>query len=87
MNFSECINRKNKVLMEGALGERLKREYGLIFDEQVAMAGLVYTKEGRTALKELWNGYLSIAKKYRVPFLATTPTDRKSTRLNSSHVT
>ena len=76
MNFSECMKRNSKVLMEGALGERLKREYGLIFDEQVAMAGLVYTQEGRKALKELWNGYLSIAKKYRVPFLATTPTRR-----------
>ena len=76
MNFSECMERNSKVLMEGALGERLKREYGLLFDEQVAMAGLVYAKEGRTALKELWNGYLSIAKKYRVPFLATTPTRR-----------
>lgn len=76
MNFSECMDRGGKVLMEGALGERLKREYGLLFDEYVAMAGLVYTQEGRSALKELWNGYIAIAKKYRVPFLATTPTRR-----------
>ena len=68
--------RNSKVLMEGALGERLKREYGLLFDKHVAMAGLVYTQEGRKALKELWNGYTAIAKKYRLPFLATTPTRR-----------
>ena len=49
MNFSECMERNSKVLMEGALGERLKREYGLLFDEHVAMAGLVYTQEGRKA--------------------------------------
>ena len=47
MNFSECMERNSKVLMEGALGERLKREYGLYFDEHVAMASLVYSIEGR----------------------------------------
>ena len=34
MNFRDCINQNQFILMEGALGERLKREYGLTFGEQ-----------------------------------------------------
>lgn len=38
MSFTECISQNKTIFMEGALGERLKREYGLTFDENVAMA-------------------------------------------------
>ena len=62
--------------MEGALGERLKREYHLAFDKNVVMAGLVYSENGRNALEELWSGYAEIARRYHLPFLATTPTRR-----------
>jgi S-methylmethionine-dependent homocysteine/selenocysteine methylase len=62
--------------MEGALGERLKREHRLRFDEHVAMAGLVYDAAGSAALCELWSDYAGIAHRHRLPFLATTPTRR-----------
>jgi Homocysteine/selenocysteine methylase (S-methylmethionine-dependent) len=62
--------------MEGALGERLKREYHLKLDENIVMAKLVYLSEGRKALKELWEQYMDIARRYSLPFLATTPTRR-----------
>ncbi|WP_321481000.1 homocysteine S-methyltransferase family protein [uncultured Bacteroides sp.] len=75
-NFSHCISTSESVLMEGALGERLKREYHLSFDAQLAMAALIYSSEGRRALKNLWQEYIHIARKYNLPFLATTPTRR-----------
>lgn len=62
--------------MEGALGERLKREYGLKFDENIAMANLIYSQDGVSALSKLWNEYIDIARKYHLPFIATTPTRR-----------
>ena len=62
--------------MEGALGERLKREYGIYFDAHVAMAGLIYDDKSRTALRNLWSEYISIAKEYRLPLMVTTPTRR-----------
>ncbi len=62
--------------MEGAIGERLKREYNIDIDGIVAMASLVYSKEGKKALLELWRGYADIAEKYKMPFIATTPTRR-----------
>lgn len=46
------------------------------FDENIAMAKLIYEEKGTLALKNLWTEYLEIAKKYNLPFLATTPTRR-----------
>lgn len=76
MSFIDCVKNRNSILMEGALGERLKREYNLVLDEDVVMAGLVYSENGRRALKELWCEYAKIAGIYHLPFLATTPTRR-----------
>ena len=76
MDFVSCLRDSQSVLMEGALGERLKREYRLRFDEHVAMAGLVYDSRGRAALSELWSEYAGIAHRHGLPFLATTPTRR-----------
>lgn len=76
MNFIDCINNKESILMEGALGERLKREFHLTFDENVAMSSLVFSDNGKSALNRLWSEYAGIAWKYDLPFLATTPTRR-----------
>ncbi len=76
MRFVWALKKNKKVLMEGALGERLKREYGLVFNEKITMAGFVYKEKGREALTNLWNEYAQIAEEHQVPFLATTPTRR-----------
>ena len=76
MTFAECYHSHPAILLEGALGERLKREYHLEFHPQVAMAELVRRPEGRRALKELWQGYLAAAEQNGLPFIATTPTRR-----------
>lgn len=76
MNFNTCYQNSKYLLMEGALGERLKREYHLNFDGPVAMADLVYDRAGKDALTALWKEYIEIAERYHLPFLATTPTRR-----------
>lgn len=76
MNFEQCFKESRTMLMEAALGERLKREYGLAIDGPVAMADLICHKTGKSALRKLWLEYLSIAEEYHLPFLATTPTRR-----------
>jgi S-methylmethionine-dependent homocysteine/selenocysteine methylase len=76
MNFKECIKNQKSILMEGALGERLKREFNLVLDENVFIACLIYSEEGRNALYKLWSEYAEIASRYNLPFLATTPTRR-----------
>lgn len=62
--------------MEGALGERLKREYGFLPDNNVALANILYRQGGKNALYALWNQYIDIAKANHLPFIATTPTRR-----------
>lgn len=76
MDFKTCIEQRYSILMEGALGERLKREYRLKFDQHLMMATLIYHAKGRFALKSLWQEYMNIAMKYKLPFMATTPTRR-----------
>jgi S-methylmethionine-dependent homocysteine/selenocysteine methylase len=74
--FEACFNAVPALVMEGAVGERLKREKNIVFDEQVALAGLVYSTESAGAMRSIFREYLSIAEKYRLPFMATTPTRR-----------
>ncbi|MBB2183763.1 homocysteine S-methyltransferase family protein [Lachnospiraceae bacterium MD1] len=76
MSFVDCIEQHASILMEGALGERLKREYHLDFDKDVALAKMIYNTDGASALKAIWQEYITIARKYNLPFLATTPTRR-----------
>jgi len=76
MDFETCFNTSSAILMEGALGERLKREYNIIFDDWIAMAGLIYNDDSRQALLNIFGEYMSIAEKYHLPFIATTPTRR-----------
>jgi S-methylmethionine-dependent homocysteine/selenocysteine methylase len=76
MDFVSCLDSSPNVLMEGALGERLKREYRLQLDEHVALAGLAYDIRGRAALTELWSEYAAIAHRHDLPLLAATPTRR-----------
>jgi S-methylmethionine-dependent homocysteine/selenocysteine methylase len=64
------------ILMEGALAERLKREYQLLPDPLVAWAGLLDRPEGAAALETLWTGYMRTACAHGLPFLATSPTRR-----------
>lgn len=76
MNITERMNNRTPLLMEGALGERLKNEYHLIPDEQVALAGILYQPGGRAALQRLWREYMAIADAHQLPILLTTPTRR-----------
>ena len=75
-SFTECWDSSDAIMMEGALGERLKREYHLSFDEHVSMAGLIYRLQGQEALYRIWQEYITVAETYNLPILLTTPTRR-----------
>ena len=74
--FTDIFNNRDRIMMEGAIGERLKREYGIALDENVVMGKLVREESGREALKDIWRKYYLVAKKYELPFMATTTTRR-----------
>lgn len=76
MDFESCYISSPYILMEGALGERLKREYNIPFDEIVALAGHIYNANSKQALKALYDQYIEISQKYNLPIMITTPTRR-----------
>lgn len=75
--FESCIINRGRILMEGAYGERLKREYTVTFDPHVDMTRMIEQEEGRRALTKLNQEYAGIAKKYGLPFMVT-PTSRRA---------
>jgi len=76
MDFLTCYQQSSVLLMEGAIGERLKREFNITLDPTIAMAGLVYQPEARQALRRIYEEYATIAARYALPFMVTTPTRR-----------
>jgi hypothetical protein len=84
VDFKTCFNTSSAILMEGALGERLKREYNIRFDDWVALAGLIHNTESRQAMLKILGEYVTIAEKYHLPMITTTPT-RRANRERISH--
>jgi S-methylmethionine-dependent homocysteine/selenocysteine methylase len=76
MNFKECFYENPVILMEGAIGERLKREYMIYPEPSVALASHVYQDKSKDALVHIYNEYIVIAKSYNLPIMLTTPTRR-----------
>lgn len=76
MEFETCVRCSELILMEGALGQRLKGEFHLAPHEWVALADMIYRPAGRKALEQLWGEYRDIAARYELPLLVTTPTRR-----------
>ena len=75
-SFTEIFNKDNEILMEGALLERLKREHNLLIDHDVALAAAIYNEDYKNILNKLFVEYISIANKYNLPIMITTPTRR-----------
>ncbi len=78
MNFREAYQSGRTILTEGALGIRLRNEYGIVYDSEVANASLIYREDARGAITKITNQYLDIAAKYQIPMMLMTPTRRAS---------
>lgn len=76
MMTAEQVLNAPLILMEGALGERLKRDYGLMTTGKAGMAHLIEEPQGVAALTAIWESYVAVARRHRLPMIATTPTRR-----------
>lgn len=83
MNFTDCFNERDAILMEGGIGERLKREYTIYPDKNVALASNIYNEASRKALAEIFSQYIKVAQTYDFPLMLTTPT-RRANKTNVS---
>lgn len=86
MNFEDVFYDGDLILMEGGLGERLKREYNIQMDKDIALAGHIYDSSKRKALAELFEQYFNVAKMYNMPIMVTTPTRRANKERISSSI-
>ncbi len=64
------------VITEGAVIERLRREFSVPLDPRVHHAGFVYSPEGRRVLENIYRQYLAIGARVSAPMIVFTPTWR-----------
>ena len=64
------------VLTEAAIVERLRRSGRVELHPSLVHAALVYDAEGRAEMGRLFQGYVSIAAKAKVPIFVSAPTWR-----------
>lgn len=74
--FERIFRNEGKILMEGAIGERLKSEFGIELDHDIAIASVVKSTRGKKTLALIFNQYIYLAEKYNLPLMITTPTRR-----------
>jgi len=70
--FTETFHNSEIIITEGSLAERLKSEYKTELDDFVNHSGLIYSNP--SLIKNVYQQYLDIGKKYDLPILITTPT-------------
>ncbi len=91
MNFIETISSIKIILTEGAIIERLKREFNYSLDEVLSNAAMLYDVEGKILLEKLYREYIDIAVNSGFPIMLLTPTWRankeRSERANVDLIT
>jgi len=76
MDFITAINDFPAIVTEGAIIERLKREYGVELDPYIANAGFIYDPRQRKLLTSIYRQYIDITCERDLPILLFTPTWR-----------
>lgn len=87
MDFIQTINDYPIIITEGAIIERLKREYSIELDTYIANAGLIYNPIHRELLAGIYKQYIDITCERDVPILLFTPTWRANIeRIKQAHI-
>ena len=74
--FSEIVRTAPLLLTEGAVVERLRRDYRLPLDPEFLHAAFIYDEQHREILRRIYLEYIELLKPTGVPFLLFTPTWR-----------
>lgn len=81
MSFENCFKNSDVILTEGAIVERLKKEYNVPLDRFVNHAGLIY--DAPDALARIYREYIEIARRSHLPLMLMTPTRKVNTETHS----
>lgn len=76
VGFAAEVGSRAVVFTEGAIIERLRREFAVAFDPFIQHAGFIYEPEKKMLLERLYAEYILLAQKRDAPILIMTPTRR-----------
>lgn len=76
LSFADTYQKAPIILTEGAIVERLRREYHIPLDNDIVHAGLIYDDKYRDILVDIYKQYMDIAESFRLPIMIMTPTRR-----------
>ncbi len=74
--MKQLIDSHNKILMEAAVVERLRRSSDIELHPKLLNAPLIYNKQGKAALLGIYQEYVDIAQNSNMPLIVCTPTWR-----------
>lgn len=75
-SFIDIYNQSPVMLTEGAIVERLRREYCVPLDGDIVHAALIYDDKYRQILGTIYKQYMDIAEEFSLPIMVMTPTRR-----------
>lgn len=76
MDFVGTFNTSKLIFTEGAVVERLRREYKVQLNQHVVHSGMVYDPKGRRILRDIYKQYINIVYKSYISMMIFTPTRR-----------
>ncbi|MFX1380221.1 MAG: homocysteine S-methyltransferase family protein [Promethearchaeota archaeon] len=76
MVLKELLSESPLVLAEGAVIERIKREFKYKMNPYIQNAAMIYDAKGRNILDKIFSQYILVAYKYKIPMLNLAPTWR-----------
>ena len=76
MDFVEALDEFPVILAEGAVTERLRREFAVPLDPFINHAGFIYDSGKRAVLHSIYRQYIELAASRDLPILTMTPTRR-----------
>ncbi len=76
MSLKELIATERIILTEGAVVERLRREFSVPLDAHISNAGFIYDPKYRSVIRGIYRQYLNIGNAYNIPMMIFTPTWR-----------
>lgn len=78
MDFINTINKSSLIFTEGAVVERLRREFNVKLNQHIDHSGLIYDLQGRRILRKIYKQYIDIVQKSNFPMIVFTPTRRSN---------
>lgn len=76
MDFTKIVEQCPLIITEGAILERLRREFPFKLDPHIAHAGFIYELKRRDLFKSIYKQYIDIVHTCNLPMIIFTPTWR-----------